>query len=177
MLVDYYSKRPLVIALLSQTSRAVIAERERIFADFGVPKELNTDNGSQFVNCEFKQFCRANGIRHSTSSPSHQRSNGLAERTVQTVKKSLVKCLAEKKSLLTTLRAFRSTPSGELASPAQLLQGRHLRGGLPLAHRKLLPQKTDHVKVKEILAKRIALCVKSSQAKHRKAVNVSSHSA
>ena len=50
-----------------------------------------TDNGTGFVSGEFEQFLKSNGVKHTTSAPYHPASNGLAERTVQIVKKGLKK--------------------------------------------------------------------------------------
>ena len=70
-------------------------------------------------------------FEHVTSSPNYARSNGFSERSVQTVKNSLIKMLSDGKTLAVTLIALRSTPVGNgLPSPAVLLQGRNLRSGL-----------------------------------------------
>ncbi|XP_022871305.1 uncharacterized protein LOC111390490 [Olea europaea var. sylvestris] len=52
-----------------------------IICRFGIPKVLTTDNGRQFDNPQFKNFCASNGIDHRLTSISHPQSNGLAEVT------------------------------------------------------------------------------------------------
>jgi hypothetical protein len=89
LVVDYFSKRPCAVPLKTITSASVITELKRFFIDFGVPEQLVSDNGKQFDSAEFRQFCNALNIRSTTSSPEYPRSNGLAERMVQTVKESL----------------------------------------------------------------------------------------
>ena len=54
-----------------------------VFARFGVPDMMMSDNGTCFVSSEFEQFLERNGIRHTTSAPYHCASNGLTERAVQ----------------------------------------------------------------------------------------------
>lgn len=107
------------------------------FAIFGIPEQLVSDNGSQFMSEEFQVFMKVNGIKHITSAPYHPATNGLAERAVQTFKKALrstagsIKPLEER--LAKFLMAYRNTPhstTGE--SPAQLMLGRPLRTGLDL---------------------------------------------
>lgn len=46
---------------------------------------------------EFKQFAKCYKFNHKTSSPRYAKSNGLVERTVQTVKTILKKCCMDGK--------------------------------------------------------------------------------
>ncbi|XP_022855573.1 uncharacterized protein LOC111376801 [Olea europaea var. sylvestris] len=48
---------------------------------FGIPKVLITDNGRQFNNPQFKNFCASKGIDHRLTLVSHPQSIGLAEVT------------------------------------------------------------------------------------------------
>lgn len=45
-----------------------------------------SDNGPPFSSAEFKQFMLDWDVKHTTSSSNYLRLNGLAERTVQTIK-------------------------------------------------------------------------------------------
>ena len=69
----------------------VIRELKRIFADFGSPEILVTDGGPQFGSHEFRRFVIDWLVQHTMSSPVYQRSNGQAERMVQTAKSLLRK--------------------------------------------------------------------------------------
>ena len=51
----------------STTSIATIQVLREIFARYGLPEILVSDNGPQFKSVEFKQFCVNNGILHTTS--------------------------------------------------------------------------------------------------------------
>ncbi len=141
LVVDSYNKWPVAVPLRSLSSSATIAEMERIFCDFGTPEVLMSDNGSQFDCAEFRAFCVRRNIRPVTSSPTYAQSNGLVERHIQTVKKTLLKMFGDGRSLWESLAAIRSTPiSVDLPSPAVLLQGRHLRCSLPFSPSSLTPQ-------------------------------------
>ena len=135
IVVDYYSHFPEVIKLSSTTSQAVISALKPIFARYGIPEIVYSDNGPQYQSGEFKQFAREYDFNHVTSSPHFPWSNGLAERTVQTVKKLLQDsnpCLA--------LLNFRATPLPWCRlCPSQLLMGRPLRSNLPSLQENLVP--------------------------------------
>ncbi len=49
-------------------------------ARHGIPDTLVSDNGPQFTAEEFKQFTRAWGVKHDTSSPTYAQSKGFAEK-------------------------------------------------------------------------------------------------
>ena len=48
-----------------------------------------SDNGKQFNNLKFRDFCAELGIKNYYSSPSHPQSNGQAEVTIRTLKAAL----------------------------------------------------------------------------------------
>ena len=50
---------------------------------------LVSDNGKQFDNPKFKNFCAELGIKNYYSSPAHPRSNGQAEVTIRNLKAAL----------------------------------------------------------------------------------------
>uniref|UniRef100_A0A7I4Y6B5 RNA-directed DNA polymerase n=1 Tax=Haemonchus contortus TaxID=6289 RepID=A0A7I4Y6B5_HAECO len=95
VIVDAYSKWPEIVEMSSVTTSCTIRELRRLFAQFGNPQTLVTDNGTQFTSAEFDDFCTKNGIRHIKSPPFHPQSNGQAERFVDTFKRNLQKSPAE----------------------------------------------------------------------------------
>ena len=86
IVVDAHSKWPEVIAMKSTTAVATIQELRRLFAAYGLPEQLVSDNGPQFVSSEFVNFLKGNGVKHIRCAPYHPSSNGAAERFVQTFK-------------------------------------------------------------------------------------------
>ncbi|XP_041787934.1 uncharacterized protein K02A2.6-like [Anopheles merus] len=97
--VDAFTKWPEIAETASITSHSTIILLRGIFARFGPPVTLVSDNGTQFTSEVFKEFCDANGIEHITTAPFHPQSNGQAERFVDTFKRALKKIRVEKASL------------------------------------------------------------------------------
>ena len=137
---DYYSNFIEVARLCNLTSRAIIRELKAIFARFGVPDTLVTDNGPQFSSAEFTVFAKTWSFEHKTSSPTYPQSNGKAEKAVQTVKNLFRKCKASGTSEFQALLDWRNTPTAGIGtSPAQRLMGRRCKTLLPVAGSLLQP--------------------------------------
>ncbi|CAB4007397.1 Uncharacterized protein K02A2.6, partial [Paramuricea clavata] len=152
IIVDAHSKWPEVEIMPSTTSTQTIDRLRTIFARYGVPAQVVTDNGPQFTSAEFQLFLKTNGIKHITTAPFHPATNGQAERFVQSFKHAM-KCEKQSASQLKTnmakfLLAYRNTPhstTGE--SPSVLFLGRPLRTRLDLVkpdlQRKVMNRQID----------------------------------
>ncbi|XP_050548981.1 uncharacterized protein K02A2.6-like [Daktulosphaira vitifoliae] len=141
LVVDYFSKYVEVTLLVNGSyAKVVISQLKTIFARFGIPLELISDNGPPYNSQEFKCFTSDWGIKHITTSPNYPQSNGLAERSIQTVKKLLKKAMDSGKDPHIALLQYRNTPKGKLCSPAQLLMSRNLRTKIPVTNSFLKPK-------------------------------------
>jgi len=89
--VDAYSKWFYVVPMLRSTAEAVISVLLSIFAFWGLPKKLVSDNGPPFSSKAYKQFCTNYDIELCYSPVSHPECNAQAERSVQICKKALLK--------------------------------------------------------------------------------------
>ena len=134
--IDAHSKWVEAFPTNSSTSAVVIDRLRTVFAQFGLPEIVVTDNGTCFVSDEeFEQFLQLNGVKQTTSAPYHPSSNGLAERAVQIVKKGLQKVTdgSVVTRLARILTSYRVTPQRTTGvSPAQLLLGRQPRTRLDM---------------------------------------------
>lgn len=158
MIVDYFSKYPEIVKLHRKTSDSVISAMKEIFARHGIPQKMVTDN-MPFNSLKFKEFCQEWEITLVTSSPMYPRSNGLAERNVQSIKNLIKKAEESNHDLYLSLLELRNTPIADLSySPAELLMSRKLRARLPISKTLLKPSIAENayekLKSRQIAQKR-----------------------
>ncbi|UYV61752.1 K02A2.6-like [Cordylochernes scorpioides] len=131
LVVDRYSGYPEVFTLEPPTAINVKNKLRETFARFGIPETMMSDNGPPFRSEIMTDFCIRWGIKQLFSSPHLHRSNGLAERNIQTIKNQLIKCRDEGSYPYLAILAYRNTPKNDLPSPAQLCLSRSLRCQIP----------------------------------------------
>ena len=108
---DCYSKMPFVRRLTcNSTSATVISALKQLFGEHGIPHKLLSDNGPQYDCVEFRTFAADWGFKHVTSSARYPQSNGVAERMVQTVKKTMLKARQSSTDPDLSLLCLRTTP-------------------------------------------------------------------
>ena len=71
LLMTAHSKWLNVYEMTSTTVQKTIDILCRIIASYGLPEQLVSDNGPQFVAKEFEEFIYDNGIKHIRSAPYH----------------------------------------------------------------------------------------------------------
>ena len=109
-----------------------------IFARYGLPTQVVSDNGPPFESAEYEEFLRQNGIQRILVSPYHPSSNRLAERFVQTFKYTMESSADDPASsiqrrLQNFLLSYRSTPRATTGSSSgKLFLQRELRTWLSL---------------------------------------------
>ncbi|CAA7040023.1 unnamed protein product [Microthlaspi erraticum] len=116
VLTDYFTKW-IEAKPYQQTTELEV--RKFIWKDIicrhGLPFEIVTDNGSQFIARTFKDFCKKWNIRITYSTPRYPQGNGQAEATNKTLLSNLKKRLDARKhrwseELAAVLWACRTTP-------------------------------------------------------------------
>ena len=132
IVIDAHSKWPEVVVMPSTTSTKTTEALESVFAKYGLPEQLVSDNGPQFTSQEFIQFTRQHGIRHIRSTPYHPSTNGLAERFVLTFKSAMKASEDDGLSLHIRISRFlanyRAAPHATTGiSPSELFLQRKMR--------------------------------------------------
>ena len=90
LLIDSHSKWPEIYSVTSTAVSKTIEILRTIFAVYGIPEQVVTDNDSQFTSKEFAKFINGNGIHHICTPPYHPFSNGAMKRLVQSFKSPFV---------------------------------------------------------------------------------------
>jgi len=145
VVIDYFSRWLEICEMSSTTGSQVVNKLKTLFARFGIPEILKSDNGPQFACASMKSFSQECDFSHITSSPHLPQSNGEAEAGVK-IAKHIVSQLDPFQALLN----YRATPiSATGSSPAQLIMGRNIRTTLPQLKKNLDPKWPDLNKVRE----------------------------
>ena len=120
--IDYFTKWVEAEPLATITKKSIHSFVQRnIICRYGIPRVLISDNGKQFDNSAFKDFCSELSIKNHYSSPAHPQANGQVEVTNRTLLK-IIKTrfegakgiwLDELPSVLWAYRTTARTPTGE----------------------------------------------------------------
>ena len=64
IVVDDYSRYPVVELVSTTSAAAVIPRLDKIFSMFGIPEKSKSDNGPPFQSREFAEYAKTQGFRH-----------------------------------------------------------------------------------------------------------------
>ena len=136
VIIDLFSRFPEVHILKRTTSNAIIPYVRQAFARYGIPEEVLSDNGTQFVSTEFEQFLHSYGVRHRKSIPCWPQANGEVERFNRTMMKVVRAAHVEGRDRVEALdewlMAYRHTKHPATGvSPAVALSSRCYCDGIP----------------------------------------------
>ena len=121
----------------SSGSKGLCEALRKVFMTFGVPEEISSDGGPEFVSGEAEDFYHRWGMKHRLSSAYFPQSNGRAEVAVKLTKRLLEDNIGPNGTLNTdkVVRALlqqRNTPDKDCQlSPAEVIFGRTLPDTMP----------------------------------------------
>ena len=127
---------PEAVPLRKVTASSVVTALTKFFSTFGLPRIIQSDQGTNFQSKLFKQVLRTLNVHHAVSSAYHPETQGALERWHQTLKAMLRKyCLETGKSwdegIPFVLFAAREAVQESLGfSPAELIFAHTPRGPL-----------------------------------------------
>ena len=133
-LVDYATRYPEATPLKKIDTPTVAEALVDMFSRLGIPEEILSDLGTQFISTCMAEVNKLLSIRHLTTTPYHPMCNGLVEKFNGTLKSMLKKLCAEQprmwhRYINALLFAYREVPQESTGfSPFELLYGRTVRG-------------------------------------------------
>ena len=136
--VDYATRYPEAVALPGISTEQVAEALCKVYSRVGVPTQIVTDQGTQFMSDVMKEVSRLLSIEHVTSSPYHPQCNGLVEKFNGTLKSMIKKLCTERpkdwdRYLEPALFAYREVRHETLGfSPFEMLYGRTVRGPMAI---------------------------------------------
>ena len=143
------------VPLRNITAKTVVEAMIRFFTTFGLPKEVQTDQGTNFMSGVFNQALKDLEIKHVVSSPYHPESQGALERFHHTLKEML-RCYCDgdprhwPNGVPFVLFAVRDSVQESLGfSPFELIFGHDVRGPLKMMKEKWM---NDHGKEENVVA-------------------------
>lgn len=137
IVVDAHSKWLEVEEVSSTSAKQTISKLRPMFARFGIPMQIVSDNGPPYTSYEFGEFLKCNGIKHTLTPPFHPATNGLAENSVKNAKKRVKLAIMNNENVDLALSKFllayrNSVHSTTSETPANLMFKRPLRTRLDL---------------------------------------------
>ena len=135
---DYATRYPEAVPLHTIDAPRIAEELVKVFAQVGVPREILTDQGSNFTSQMLTEIYRLLGVQPIRTSPYHPQTDGLVERFNQTLKRMLKKAAMDNvkdwdKFVPYLLFAYREFPQASTGfSPFELIYGRQVRGPLDI---------------------------------------------
>ena len=136
VMCDYATRYLEAIPLKSIDAEHIAEKMIEVFARVGVPREILTDQGSNFVSQLLAELYRLLQVKPIRTSPYHPQTDGLVERFNKTLKAMLRKTASEDgkdwdRMIPYLLFAYREVPQSSTGfSPFELLYGRDVRGRL-----------------------------------------------
>ena len=137
-LVDYATRYPEAEPLKDIHAETVAEALVNFFTRVGIPREILSDQGSQFMSAVMKEVCRLLSVKQLVTTPYHPMCNGLVEKFSGTLKSMLRKMCAERprdwdQYINPLLFAYREVRQESLGyAPFELLYGRSVRGPMSI---------------------------------------------
>ena len=96
-LIDHFSKFIISYPIENKNGKTIANKLEQCFKEFGVPNQIGSDNGSEFINKYVNNILTKNNIIAVHGRPYCPHSQGIVERAHRTIRTELVSKYLENK--------------------------------------------------------------------------------
>ena len=137
VLVDQFSRFPVVEILKSSSTSAVVVTLEHVFSQYSIPHVLISDNGPPFSGQFFTSYLAQQGIQHDRRvTPYWPQVNGEAEHFMRTIQKAIRAACSEgkgwKREINNSLLNYGTTPRATTQhAPGHVMFCRDIRTKVP----------------------------------------------
>ncbi|XP_075774682.1 uncharacterized protein LOC142826318 [Pelodiscus sinensis] len=148
VILDYATRYPEAVPLRNTYATTIATELMKLFSRVGLPREILTDQGTNFTSRVMSELCRLFQIKSIRTSVYHPQTDGLVERFNRTLKGMLRRFTEQDPRdwdtlLPALLFAVREAPQASTGfSPFELLYGRQPRGILDVIRERWEDQET-----------------------------------
>ena len=152
VVIDKRTRYPEVESLSSTAMKSTKEKLKKIFATYGTPEQLETDNGPPFQSKEFAEFAVKEGFKHHRITPLHPKANGEAENFMKLLNKTEQRARLENKpakmAIQELLTGYRSTPHPATGvTPYDAMMNRKVRTKLDYTQRKMDTQQQERAQM------------------------------
>ena len=98
VIIDKRTRYPEVEVVYSTAMKSTKEKLKKVFATYGTPEKIESDNGPPFNSKEFDTFAQEEGFKHHRITPLHPRANGEAENFMKLLNKTEQRARLENKS-------------------------------------------------------------------------------
>jgi transposase InsO family protein len=158
VITDEYSRYPIVEVVRTTSAESTINVLDRVFAMFGFPRKIKTDNGPPFSGHAWREFLESCGVKHRKVTPLWPQANAQAESFNKPLMKAIRVAVVQgkdwKKNLQEFLRMYRCTPHATTQfTPYRLMFGRDPRTKLPEPTRSSQHMDDEAIRSRDTFAK------------------------
>ena len=131
-----YHRKFLVVKIKGLSVDSLILALKVVFAEYGIPKRVMSDAGSNFISEKYKNFYKSLNIEQAVSSSYNHQCNGQVEACIKFIKCTMKKFFDSGGDIHIAILQITTTPLGQsLPSPATLLFNGPVRGIMPVMDR------------------------------------------
>ena len=178
VIVDRYSNWPIV-ERSQDGAQGLIKALRQTFATYGIPDELSSDGGPEFVAHSSRQFLRNWGVHHRLSSVAFPHSNCRAEVGVKTIKRLITGNTGKDGDInidtfQKAILQYRNTPDPTTKlSPAMCIFGRPIKDLIPILPGKYQPHPAwrDFLNLREAALRHRHMLQQDRWSEHTKALS------
>lgn len=178
VIVDRYSNWPIV-ERAKDGAQGLVKVLRHTFATYGIPDELSSDGGPEFIAHTTRQFLHDWGVHHRLSSVAFPHSNCRAEVGVKTIKRLITGNIGKDGEINVdafqqAILQYRNTPDPTTKiSPAMCIFGRPMKDLIPILPGKYHPHPTwrDSLRLREEALRQRHMREQDKWSEHTKALS------